>query len=173
MLAAGLTIARRQSLLNVAVEVDQRFGLKSRLSSTLAMSADDHGTDAGAALADDAAKEASRIDVRDEFKIETPWQLCLPLLAALLVFGLLFVPNATSEAASAKPEVSKSDDREKVKTAVEQLKKKIREKRVSTGLKDADLDFDKFEISLDEVEKDKSVSKKQALVKLNLSLIHI
>ena len=105
--------------------------------------------------------------IRDRFKIETPWQLCLPLLAALLVFGLLFIPNATSEAASAKPEVKKSDDREKVKTAVEQLKKKIREKRVSTGLKDADLDFDKFEISLDEVEKDKSVSKKQALVKLN------
>jgi len=38
MMAAGLTIARRQSLLNVAVEVDQRFGLKSRLSSTMAMS---------------------------------------------------------------------------------------------------------------------------------------
>ena len=167
MLAAGLTVARRQSLLNVAVEVDQRFGLKSRLSSTLAMSPDDQSSDAGAALAEDAAKEASMIDVRDEFKIETPWQLCLPLLAALLVFGLLFIPNATSEAASAKPEVKKSDDREKVKTAVEQLKKKIREKRVSTGLKDADLDFDKFEISLDEVEKDKSVSKKQALVKLN------
>ena len=167
MLAAGLTIARRQSLLNVAVEVDHRFGLKSRLSSTMAMSADDHGTEAGVALAEDAAKEASRIDVRDEFKIETPWQLCLPLLAALLVFGLLFIPNATSEAAFTKPAVKESDDREKVKTAVEQLKKKIREKRVSTGLEDADLDFEKFEISLDEVEKDKSVSKKQALVKLN------
>ena len=167
MLAAGLTIARRQSLLNVAVEVDHRFGLKSRLSSTMAMSADDHGTEAGVALAEDAAKEASRIDVRDEFKIEPPWQLCLPLLAALLVFGLLFIPNATSEAAFTKPAVKESDDREKVKTAVEQLKKKIREKRVSTGLEDADLDFEKFEISLDEVEKDKSVSKKQALVKLN------
>lgn len=167
MLAAVLTIARRQSLLNVAVEVDQRFGLKSRLSSALAMSPDDHGSKAGAALADDAAKEASVIDVRDEFKIETPWQLCLPLLAAMLVFGLLFIPNATSAAESAKPEIKKSDDREKVKTAVAQLKKKIREKRVSTGLKDAKLDFDKFEISLDEVEKNNSVSKKQALVKLN------
>lgn len=166
MLAAVLTIARRQSLLNVAVEVDQRFGLKSRLSSALAMSPDDHSSKAGAALADDAAKEASVIDVRDEFKIETPWQLCLPLLAALLVFGILFIPNATA-AASAKPEIKKSDDREKVKTAVKQLKKKIREKRVSTGLKDADLDFDKFEISLDQVEKNESVSKKQALVKLN------
>jgi len=167
MLAAALTIVRRQSLLNVAVEVDQRFGLKSRLSSALAMSADDHGSDAGAALADDAAKEASKIDVRDEFKIEAPWQLCLPLLAGLLVFGLLFIPNATSEAASAKTDIKKSDDREKVKTAVEQLKKKIREKRVSAGLKDADLDFDKFEMSLEEVERNKSVSKKQALVKLN------
>ena len=167
MLAAVLTVLRRQSLLNVAVEVDQRFGLKSRLSSTLAMSPDDHSTDAGAALAEDAAKEASKIDVRDEFKIETPWQLCLPLLAALLVFGLLFIPNATSEAASSKTDISQSDDREKVKTAVEQLKKKIREKRVSTGLKDAELDFEKFELSLDEVDKNKSVSKKQALVKLN------
>lgn len=167
MLAAALTIARRQSLLNVAVEVDQKFGLKSRLSSAMAMSPDDHGSDAGVALAEDAAKEAAMIDVRDEFKIETPWQLCLPLLAALLVFGLLFIPNATSEAASAKTDIKQSDDREKVKTAVEQLKKKIREKRVSTGLKDANLDFDKFEMSLEEVERDKSVSKKQALVKLN------
>jgi len=167
MLAAVLTIARRQSLLNVAVEVDQRFGLKSRLSSTLSMSPEDQSSVAGTALTEDAIKEASMIDVRDEFKLETPWQLCLPLLAALLVFGLLFLPNA-SEAASITPNSSQqSDDQEKVKTAVEQLKKKIREKRVSTGLKDADLDFEKFELSLNEVEQNKSVSKKQALVKLN------
>lgn len=167
-LAAVLTLVRQQSLLNVAQEVDQRFGLKSRLSSTLAMSSDDRSSVAGTALAEDAAREAERIDVRDEFRIETPWHLALPLLVALLAFGLLFVPNASREPAAANAEVKEpTAEREKVKTAVEQLKKKIREKRVSTGLKDADLNFDKFEKSLDEIEKDKSVSKKQALVKLN------
>ncbi len=168
VLAAVLTIARRESLLNIAVEVDQRFGLKSRLSSTLAMSADAQSSVAGAALAEDAAKEASMIDVRDEFKIETPWQLCLPLLAVILVFGLLFIPNATNDEVAVKPDSSQpSDERAKVRTAVEQLKKKIREKRVSTGLKDADLNFDKFEKSLDDVQQDKAIDKKRALVKLN------
>ena len=60
-LAAGLTIVKRQSLLNVAVEVDRRFGLKSRLSSTLAMSPDDQASVAGAALTQDAAHQADLI----------------------------------------------------------------------------------------------------------------
>ena len=167
-LAAGLTIVKRQSLLNVAVEVDRRFGLKSRLSSTLSMSADDQASVAGAALAQDAAQQAELIDVRDEFKIETPWQLCLPLVAGLLVFGLLFVPNAEGEIAGENVAVKKdAEEREKVVTAVDELKKKILAKRTSTGLKDAELNFDAFEKSMDELENKNSVSKKEALVKLN------
>ena len=167
-LAAGLTIVRRQSLLNTAVEVDQRFDLKSRLSSTLAMSADDQASVAGAALAKDAAQQAELIDVRDQFKIETPWQLCLPLIAGLLVFGLLFVPNAEGEIAGENVAVKKdAQEREKVVMAVDELKKKILAKRTSTGLKDAELNFDAFEKSMDELENKNSVSKKEALVKLN------
>ena len=37
LIAGGLTIANRKSLTDVAVEVDQRFKLKSRISSTIAM----------------------------------------------------------------------------------------------------------------------------------------
>ena len=167
-LAAGLTIVKRQSLLNVAVEVDRRFGLKSRLSSTLAMSPDDQASVAGAALTQDAAHQADLIDVRDQFKIETPWQLCLPLIAGLLVFGLLFVPNAEGEIAGENASVKKdADERDKVVTAVDQLKKKIRTKRTSTGLKDAELNFDAFEKSMDDLGNKNSISKKEALVKLN------
>ena len=169
LLAAGLTFAKRASLLNVAVEVDQRFGLKSRLSSALAMSADDQNTLAGEALADDAAKQAQLIDVRDEFKVETTWHLGLPVLAAFIVVGLLFVPNASNTVAAVKKTDIKKDKEEeqRVQTAVENLKKKMREKRVTSGLKDAELNFEKFEREIGSIEKEDDKSKKQTLIKLN------
>jgi len=85
LIAAATTIAKRKSLTDVAVEVDQRFKLKSRLSSTVAMTTTERETEAGKALAEDAKYQAEVLDVGEQFKIEPSWTMALSLIPMLLV----------------------------------------------------------------------------------------
>ena len=54
------------------LEVDRRFGLKERLSSTLALSTDDADSSAGQALLEDAVHKAERIDIKREIRVSGP-----------------------------------------------------------------------------------------------------
>jgi len=60
------------------------------------------------------------------------------------------------------------EEKNQVKSAVEELKKKVREKQLAKGLKNIDLDFDKLQKSLeDPANKKNDATRKKALVKLN------
>ena len=169
LIAGGITIANRKSLTDVAVEVDERFRLKSRVSSTLAMSPEDRESRAGIALTEDAIHQAEVIDVGEQFRIEPRWSMALPLIPMLLLGVLLMLPNATMEApAPDTTGITKVSDSSQVKSAVEELKKKVREKQLTKGLENIDLDFDKIQKSLEDPKNNKKeASRKQALVKLN------
>ena len=169
LIAGGLTIANRKSLTDVAVEVDQRFKLKSRISSTIAMTPQERESAAGIALAEDAQHQAEVIDVGEEFKLEPRWSMALPLIPMLLLGALLMLPNATLEApAPDTTGITKVSDSSQVKSAVEELKKKVREKQLTKGLENIDLDFDKIQKSLEDPKNNKDESsRKKALVKLN------
>ena len=66
LLAAGLwTWWRTQSLLETAAEIDRRFGLKERVSSSLALHGAELESRAGKALVDDASVRLGRIDVAE------------------------------------------------------------------------------------------------------------
>lgn len=169
LIAGGITIANRKSLTDVAVEVDERFKLKSRISSTVAMSPEDRASAAGIALTEDAIHQAEVIDVGEQFRIEPRWTMALPLIPILLLGVLLMLPNATIEApAPDTMKITKVSDSSQVKSAVEELKKKVREKQLAKGLENIDLDFDKIQKSLEDPKNSKNdASRKQALVKLN------
>ncbi len=169
LIAGGLTIANRKSLTDVAVEVDQRFKLKSRLSSTIAMTPQERQSAAGIALAEDAQHQAEVIEVGDQFKIQPRWSMALPLIPMLLLGILLTLPNAIPETPAPDPNaLTKTSDSSQVKSAVEELKKKVRENQLAKGLENIDLDFDKIQKSLEDPKNNKSEdSRKQALVKLN------
>ncbi len=169
LIAGGITIANRKSLTDVAVEVDKRFKLKSRISSTVAMTTEDRKSAAGIALTKDAVHQAEVIDVGEQFKIEPRWSMALPLLPMVLLVVLLALPNATLEAlAPDTTEITKVSETSQVKSAVEKLKKKVREKQLTKGLENIDLDFDKIQKSLEDPQNKKNeASRKQALVKLN------
>ena len=169
LIAGGITIANRKSLTDVAVEVDKRFKLKSRISSTVAMTTEDRKSAAGIALTKDAVHQAEVIDVGEQFKIEPRWSMALPLLPMVLLVVLLALPNATLEApAPDTTEITKVSETSQVKSAVEKLKKKVREKQLTKGLENIDLDFDKIQKSLENPQNKKNeASRKQALVKLN------
>lgn len=168
LIAAGITIANRKSLTDTALEVDQRFKLKSRLSSTIAMTPEDRTTAAGLALIDDANHQAEVIDIGEQFKIEPSWSFALPLIPVLLLGVLLTLPNAGPKTIAPNPAaLTKVSAASQVKSAVEELKKKVRDKQLTKGLENIDLDFDKIQKSLEDPQNRKEASRKEALVKLN------
>ena len=166
--AAVLTWKSKSSSMDVAVEVDKRFGLKERLSSAMSLSAEEADTKAGQALVADAESRAQTIDVRDEFPFQPNWRALLPLIPIALLVGLMFIPNAEKNAlAGESSEIAKK----KREVVVTEFKKKIeekRERRLTEGLKDADKDVKSLEEKFDKLLEDGNMgNKKQSLVKLN------
>ena len=161
-------LVRRPSHLSTAVEVDQRFNLKERLSSVLALNDRELESEVGQALLQDAQSRAETLDVRDKFKLAPTWKVLLPLIPLFLLFGLMFIPNATvlaESTVSSTPEVKK-ESRIAVEEAQEKLKKKLEEMEAK-GLKDSKLDIAALAKKIDNLSNDPTDEKRDALVKLN------
>ena len=166
--AAILTWKSQSSQMDVAVEVDKRFGLKERLSSAMSLTPEEAETKAGQALMADAESRAETIDVRDEFRYKPTWRALLPLVPIMLLIGLMFVPNAEKKVVASEGTNIAKKKREVIVT---EFKKKIeekRERRLSKGLKDADKEVKSLEEKFDQLLDDGALAdKKQSLVKLN------
>lgn len=162
-----MTYSGRASLIGAAAEIDRRFALKERLSSALILSPEDRETELGQALAADAEKRASTIDVRDKFHWGFHNKLLLPLLPALIAFGLWFVPVRESDPSVSKLGGAKVNQiANSTKPLIEQLKKK-REEAEKLGLNEAADMFKKLEGELAKLQKDTKLDTKQTLAKLN------
>ena len=167
--AAGWIAATRRKPLDAAIEIDRRFGLKERVSSTLAMPPGDRESEAGEALAADALRRVERIDVGTKFAARPPRQILLPLLPGVLaVLAAVLIPaavidseaGATSDSTAAKEQVKKS---------TEALRRKLVERRKQAeklGLKDAEQLFKRLEQGSRDMTA-KKTDRKKALVELN------
>jgi len=167
LIACVLAWKGRESEVTAAAEIDRRFGLKERLSSTISLAESERETEAAQALVADASDVASTIDVRDQFGFQPTWRLALPLIPLVLLFAVSFLPNATPDAAAAS---SVGEDRQQVKTAIEEARKKLAEKKrqlAAKGLQETKLDLSSLEKEFDKLLEDKSSTKKDALVKLS------
>lgn len=174
-LFAGLATAgiwtwlKRRGDLDAALELDQRFGLRERVSSTLALSPEELQTEAGQALLNDAVRRAERIDVRDRFGVQANWLWLLSLAPAIAVAVLVVVPNAVMQkkAAAAPTNVAAKTQ---IKTAQETLKReaaKMKKEAEERGLQDAEAMFDKLENGLDGLHEKTAGDRKKAMVELN------
>ncbi len=170
LLAAILwTYCQRQSALEAAIEIDRRFGLKERVSSSLVLTPTELETEAGQALVSDAMNRIDRLDVSQAFVVRpNRWSL-LPLLPAAVAFALaLLVGDKGSEstvAAKTTPEQA-----EQVKKSTQSLEKKLEERRREAhkqGLDDAADLFKKIEQGTKDLAEKSDLDRKQALVKLN------
>jgi hypothetical protein len=174
-LAGGLLLAvlfvflRRGNALSAAIEIDQRCGLKERVSSCLALTPDELESEAGQALMQDAVRRVAHVDVREQFGVRANRWALLPAAAAALSFALTLLSDAqpdrsaTAQAATVKVE-------KRVLNSTENLKKKLedrRKKAMEQGLKDAGELFNKLEQGVDSLNKKENVDRQQALVKLN------
>jgi chemotaxis protein histidine kinase CheA len=162
------SIARGRGPVDAAIEIDRRFGLKERVSSTLAMSSEQRDSEVGEAVIRDAVRRVERVDVPDRFPILPGKQLLLPFLPAIgvaLVWWLVspaMVENpAGADTTAIKKQISQSSDSLRRKL-IEQRKRAKEE-----GLKDAQMLFQKLQEETEKLAATSEGDRKQALVKLN------
>lgn len=143
-LAAGLVAAgiwtwlARQDALQAALAIDQRFGLKERISSTLALGPAERETAIGQALVRDAEQKVRALDVADQFRPRLNRRAWLPLVPAALAVALVaFVPPRAVQT----PVIAATSTQIQTKKSTEELVKKLAAKKKEAsekGLKEAD-----------------------------------
>jgi hypothetical protein len=167
-MAAIWTYCIRRSKLDAAIELDRRYGLKERVSSTLALTPDELSSDIGKALMTDAIRRVERIDVREQFAVSPTWRLVLPLVPAIAVIVLALLPIATPNKAEANPDQS-PEVKKQIKTATQKLQEKLREnqkKAEELGLKDTDA-LKEINKEIDKLVNKDTADRKDTLLKLN------
>ncbi|MDP7014271.1 MAG: hypothetical protein QGG36_00575, partial [Pirellulaceae bacterium] len=163
------TVATRRGALDAAIELDKRFGLKERVSSTLSLAPDELETEAGQALVNDAIRRVARVDVKEHFRVRTTWRSLLPLVPAVAVFlvALLIADAAQKEKLQAATE--KAAEIEAIKKSHDNLRKELKKKQrelEAKGLKDADALFREIDKKLGKIDNKSDVDKKKALIQL-------
>ena len=169
--AAGIySLVTAPSIETVAAELDRRFGLRERLSSSVAMSEDDRESSFGLALVADADKRADKIDVAERFTLKPNKIGWLPMsIIPVLVVVLMLAEPMKETSAGITPAANKAEVKQ-VQTAASQLKKRIQQQRrkaEAEGLKEAEDMFKKMESQLDKVTKRKDLNRKDAMIAMN------
>ena len=169
LLMAGIwTYWIRRTQIDAAIEIDRRFGLKERVSSTLALTPEELGSDIGQALVSDAIRRVERIDVREQFRVSPSWRLVLPLAPVLAIAVLVMLPNAAAKKAEAAAE-NTPEIKKQIKVATQKLQERLREsqkKAEELGLKDADA-LKEVNKQLDSLVNRDTTDRKDALIKIN------
>lgn len=167
LVGSVMTFLGRPTLADAAAEIDRRFGLRERLSSAIMLGPEDRETELGQALAADAQKKATQIDVRDKFKWGLNVRLWAPVIPALIAIALWYLPDRAAPspiASNATPTVIQVTN--STKPLIEQIRKK-REDAEKQGLQEAVDMFRKLEGELAKLEKNTKLDTKQTLAKLN------
>lgn len=170
VVAAGVwTLVSHRSALDAAIEVDQRFGLRERIASSISLSDEERQTEAGQALVKDAVRAASRIDVGDKFRLRLTQRAWAPLVPAALTFLVILFFNPSTATSSLDPNTPAVVAKQ-INTAAESARKKLEEQRKEAerrGMKDAEGLFKKIEAQTKDLSERKDVDRTKAAVKLN------
>lgn len=170
LVAMVWTWARPKSHLDAAMEIDQRFGLRERVASSLSLPEDAQHTQAGQALLDDAVHSLSRIEIQEKFRVRTPRLAWLPLAPALMAFVLTALVGNREAQSTPTPGPTPAEQQEQVKRSVEDLRKRIAKQKADAekkGLKDATGLLKQVEAGAKELQKKDGAGRKKATVKLN------
>ena len=175
-LVVGLVVAAiwtrwtRHQAIDAAMELDRRFGLKERVSSSLALSDSQRDTEVGRAVVNDAEQRVRRLDVTDRFDLSVGRGMLLPILPALLAFGLALVISERAIEKPAQAGTTEATQKKQVKKSSEELRKKVENRRKelrAKGLKEAEEALKEFENGLRDLNEKKDTDRKNAMIKLN------
>jgi hypothetical protein len=160
---------RRPSSIAAAVEIDRRFGLRERCSSSLSMNAVDRDTAIGQALLKDTVAKLERVDIRDQFPVKPGphivW-VALPLAACLALFWVpdaeLNVANALGNSANA-PVVNIKNHTAPILKAIQ----KKREEAESKGDAESAEQFKRIEEKINSLQNSNEADRKKIIADIN------
>ena len=170
LFALAWTFVFRLPELDAAIELDRRFGLKERVSSSLALAPEDLETPAGRALLDDTIRRVGRLDVDSKFPLVFKRRTWLPALPAAIAFAMCFLADPTQSAkndAQAKTVELKKQIKESLAPLpknLSQIREKAEDNKMSPELVDQ---LRKVEEGSRDLAKKDDGDRNQALSKLN------
>ena len=168
VIGVGVTYWRGKTTIEVALEIDHRFGLKERVSSSLALTRTERDAGTGAALVRDAARRVARVDINEKFPWRIRWPELSPLLLILGVVALLTIPDAENVAQTNAP--TTGEVRRQIHKVAERASEKFKRQRkqlAERNLKEvADLLLQAERVAED-IKKDGGIDRKKAAIKLN------
>ncbi|MBX3412247.1 MAG: hypothetical protein KF708_05970 [Pirellulales bacterium] len=175
-LAAGIAIAlvwtawRRRRTMDAAIEIDRRFQLKERVSSSLSLDEATRETPVGRALIADAAARVERLHVGEQFRVRLTRASWLPLAPAVVAFLVAWLLNPVPAQQQAVARQETLEVKKQIKTTSTSLEKKLSERRKKAeeeGLTAAEELFKKLEEGTRELADKEQDDRKQALTGLN------
>jgi hypothetical protein len=168
--AAGWAVATGRGTMDAAIEIDHRFGLKERVSSTLALSEEERDSEAGQALTADAIRRVKRIDVAERMKISPGRPVLFPLFPAVLAFMVAFLISPAAVDNPAEAMTDPAAVKKQVQVSAKKLERQLaeqREKAKKQDLPDAEKVFKLLQEGAKELSAKTPEDQKKALVKLN------
>ncbi|TWT53310.1 hypothetical protein Pla22_09390 [Rubripirellula amarantea] len=164
------TVVKAPTTAKVAAEVDHRFGLRERLSSSISLHESDRESEFGLALQADAGRRASQLSIADKFSLKPSKLGWLPLsIVPILALVLLLVEPVSTTVANST-EQSDPALMKQVQTVAKQLKKRIEQqkrKADAEGLREAKEMYEKMESDLDKLTNKKSLNRKDTMIAMN------
>ena len=133
MLAVIVAVLRAPSKLAAALSLDEKFGLKERVTTTLTLAPDEEASPAGQALLADVNQRIAQLDVGSRFPVRMSWSAALvPAGVMALALVTLFPPFEPAKSAARPNTVDDSKQAPKNAAQIEEkvnaLKKKIERK---------------------------------------------
>lgn len=102
--AIGLAVWRQADELTAALSLDEKFGLRERVTTSLTLSPDAQASPAGQALLADVEQRLAGLDVASRFPLRLRWNAVLvPACAAALVLAAFFFDDHMKGHAGQKP----------------------------------------------------------------------
>jgi hypothetical protein len=150
-LAALMARFRAPSRLVAALSLDERFGLKERVTTSLTLGPDQVSSPAGLALLADVNQRVSSLDVTSKFPVSMSWSalavpVCMILFCAVAFF---YEPPKAPAVADAKDDSKQPPvNVAKVDEAMKELKKKTTKKSTESKPRE---ELERLEAKLEEI----------------------
>mgnify|MGYP002622488794 FL=1 len=168
--AVAWTWWNRDRQLTAAIELDRRFGLKERVSTSLSLTEAEQSSEAGQLLLADTQQRVSRIDVGERFGIQLGRWTWLPVAPATLAVMVALFFNPIIEPQEAVAKNSQTAAQKRINKSTEVLSKRVQEKRrraEELGLQDAEALLEQLEQGTRQLSEAQQPERKQSLVELN------
>jgi hypothetical protein len=169
LVATWIAWIRKPSRIQAAVEIDQRYHLRERCSSALAIGDSERQSPAGQALVQDAEKQVDRIDLRDHFPVRPAGQWAWILLPLAACIALLWVPDAQPSAIQVLANTA-AKQATNVKNATEPILKSV-QKKLQEAEDKGDLEaideYKRVEEQLKKIQNKPDLGAKEAIADLN------